>query len=78
MRTQLTFIATLCFALALAWLTSGERFLDWIFLMPDVGAVDDAVITFVMAVEDRRQQLQVVDLFAQARAWLHSSVGLNQ
>jgi len=75
-RPAVTFLATLWLALALAWLFSGERFLDLVFAMPDAGPVDDWIIAAALALEDVRRALDPPDLFAALRAALHRWTGL--
>ena len=77
MRTQSTFIFTLCCALLLTWLTSGQRLVDTVFLMPDLGPVDDLVISAVLAAEDWKEGLGLEDYFGAVRSWLHSVLGIS-
>ncbi|MEO1797109.1 MAG: hypothetical protein AAFR53_08850 [Pseudomonadota bacterium] len=76
-RQQVIFILTLNVALIAAWLFSGERFLDWIFEMPDFGSVDDSIIEFVVAAEELKGRFAPADLFGQTRAFLHQVLGIN-
>lgn len=71
------FLATLWLCLALAWLVSGEQFLDLVFAMPDAGPVDDWVIAAAVGLEDFRARFAPPDLFAALRAALHHWTGLN-
>lgn len=77
MRQNLIFAVTLWGALGLAWLLSGERFLDLIFAMPDFGRVDDIILAGVFQAEDAKAALGLPDLFAALRAALHRLTGLG-
>lgn len=78
MRSQFVFSLTLFVALAFAWLTSGQRFLDWVFGMPDLWLVDDFLIGFAVAADEWKAELGVPDLFGETRAWLHRNLGLSE
>lgn len=71
------FIATLWIALIATWIVSGEQFLDLIFAMPDLGPIDDWVITAGVTLEDARAAAAPPDLFQALRDWLHSVTGLS-
>ena len=73
----LIFIATLWLCLIAAWLFSGEQFLDLMFAMPDLGPVDDVILTAVVWLEDFRAGLGAPDLFAALRSVLHRLTGLG-
>ena len=77
MRQNLAFITTLWAALALAWLISGERFLDWAFAMPDLGPIDDGILAVVVWAEEAKAALDLPDLFGLWRHWLHDRMGLG-
>lgn len=77
MRQNLIFIVTLWAALALAWLVSGEQFLDLIFAMPDLGGIDDMVLEIAFQAEDAKAALGLPDLFTALRAALHRLTGLG-
>lgn len=62
--------------LALAWLFSGERLLDAVFEMPDLGPIDDAVIAGTVALEEAKARLGLPDAFAALRAALHTALGV--
>ena len=66
-----------CFALlVLAWLFSGERLLDAVFTMPDLGGLDDAMIAGMVTLEDLKARLGLPDAFGALRAALHARFGL--
>jgi len=77
MRTNKVFVLTLWAALALVWAVSGDRFLDLVFAMPDIGVVDDLIISAVLRAEDARALLDPPDLFGQLRHLLHRLTGLG-
>ncbi|MDF0603270.1 hypothetical protein P1J78_21250 [Psychromarinibacter sp. C21-152] len=67
-----------CFAaLVAAWLLSGERFLDAVFGMMDLGRVDDTIIAGVVVLEDWKAGLSLPDVFGQLRAAIHQGLGLR-
>jgi hypothetical protein len=70
------FTATLIAALAFAWLLSGDRFLDAVFEMMDLGRVDDIVIEVAVILEEGKARLGLPDLFAALRGFIHGSLGL--
>ncbi|SHI33201.1 hypothetical protein [Wenxinia saemankumensis] len=76
-RGNPTFLATLWAALILAWIFSGEQFLDLMFAMPDAGAVDDWLLGIVVRAEDMRAAWGAPDLFASWRGLLHRTFGLG-
>ncbi len=76
-RPRTAFLFTLWAALVLAWAFSGERFLDWAFAMPDLGAVDDLLLAAVVAAEAAKAALGLPDLFGALRAALHHWTGLG-
>ncbi|WP_172298729.1 hypothetical protein [Pseudoruegeria sp. HB172150] len=66
-----------CFvALVAAWLLSGERFLDAVFEMVDLGPVDDTIIAGVVVAEDWKASLGLPDLFSAMRTAIHQGLGL--
>jgi hypothetical protein len=71
------FTATLFAALAVAWLLSGERFLDSVFEMVDLGRIDDIIISGVVVLEDWKAGLALPDVFSAIRAVLHAALGLE-
>lgn len=77
MRANIAFVATLWLALFMAWTISGEQFLDLMFAMPDLGPVDDLVLSGVVWMEDWRADLGLPDLFGRLRATLHRISGLG-
>ncbi len=76
MSQNARFIAASITLLALAWLFSGERLLDAVFAMPDVGPVDDAVIAVTVALEDLKARLGLPDAFGALRGVLHAAFGV--
>jgi len=76
-RANLNFLATLWIALALAWLLSGERLLDWAFYMPDLGPVDDWILAILVSADEARAGLGLTDIFGALRAALHGWTGLG-
>ncbi|WP_297773483.1 hypothetical protein [uncultured Roseovarius sp.] len=77
MQRNIVFLATLWGALGLSWLLSGERFLDLMFAMPDLGKIDDLVLEVVIQAEDAKDALGAPDLFGALRAALHRITGLG-
>lgn len=77
MTQMKTFTFTLIACLAVAWLLSGERFLDSVFEMVDLGQVDDIIIERVIWFEERKANLGLPDVFGAFRATLHSLLGLD-
>jgi len=71
------FILTLFAALILAWVLSGERFLDAAFEMVDLGRVDDIILTCVVWLEDWKASLDPPDIFSLLRKGLHENLGLK-
>ena len=71
------FILTLFAALFLAWVFSGERFLDAAFEMVDLGQVDDIILAGVVWLEDIKASFDPPDLFSALRKGLHESLGLK-
>lgn len=76
MTQNARFTATLIAALAFAWLFSGDRFLDAIFEMVDLGPVDDIVISVAVRFEDGKAMLRLPDVFSALRGALHRGLGL--
>jgi len=76
MTDSKAFLLTLTGALIAIWLVSGDRFLDWAFLMPELGRVDDVVLAGLVALEDAKAALGLPDLFGALRAILHSWMGV--
>jgi hypothetical protein len=76
MSKNVRFIAASIALLVLAWLFSGERLLDAVFAMPDVGPVDDAVIAVTVALEDLKARLGLPDAFGALRGVLHGLLGV--
>lgn len=75
--TQTTrFTLTIFAALVAAWLLSGERFLDAVFEMVDIGQVDDTIIAGVVVLEDWKAGYGLPDLFSAMRAAIHTRLGL--
>lgn len=75
--TQQTRFITACFAaLVAAWLLSGERLLDAVFEMMDLGSVDDTIIAGVVVLEDLKAGLSLPDVFGALRAAIHQGLGL--
>lgn len=77
MTQMKSFTFTLIACLAVAWLLSGERFLDSVFEMVDLGQVDDIIIEGVIWFEERKASLGLPDVFGALRATLHSLLGLD-
>ncbi len=76
MTPNARFITTCFAALVAAWLLSGERLLDAVFEMMDLGRVDDTIIAGVVVLEDWKAGLSLPDLFGQTRAAIHAALGL--
>ncbi len=76
MTQNTKFTTTLFVALAIAWLLSGDRFLDAVFEMVDLGTVDDIVIAGAVVLEEGKAQLGLPDVFAALRGNIHTSLGL--
>jgi len=76
MAENARFIFTTFAALVLAWLFSGDRFLDSIFEMVDLGRFDDIVISGVVILEEGKASLGLPDLFSALRGALHGGLGL--
>ena len=72
-----SFIFTLWIALALAWLLSGEQFVDWAFDLRELGPVNDAVLTYAFRGEDLQTVLNIDDVFGAIRSTLHRWTGLG-
>lgn len=77
MNPMKRFTFTLIACLAVAWLLSGERFLDSVFEMVDLGQVDDIIIERVIWLEERKASLGLPDVFGALRESLHSLLGLG-
>ena len=60
-----------------AWLLSGQRFLDWAYAMPDLGRVDDTILTILDRADAWRATLGLGDPFGDMRAALHRATGLG-
>lgn len=71
------FTFTLFACLAVTWLLSGDRFLDSVFEMVDLGQVDDIIIERVIWLEERKASLGLPDVFGVIRESLHSFLGLG-
>lgn len=76
MTRNTRFIVACIAALVAAWLLSGERFLDSVFEMWDLGTLDDTIIAGVVAAEDWKAGFGLPDLFASTRAAMHAALGL--
>lgn len=76
MSQNAKFIVAVAGLLLLAWLFSGERLLDAVFAMPDLGPVDDAVIAVAVAGEELKASLGLPDAFGALRGALHRGLGL--
>jgi len=76
MSQNTKFIVTALALMVLAWLFSGERLLDAVFAMPDIGPVDDRVIAAAVALEDMKAHLGLPDAFGALRGLLHSVLGV--
>ncbi|MFE3836572.1 hypothetical protein [Pseudogemmobacter sonorensis] len=71
------FTLTLWLMLPLAWLLSGERFLDWAYGMPDLGPVDDILLSLLDGADRLRVSSGLGDVFGALRARLHGWTGLG-
>lgn len=71
------FTLTLIAGLVVAWLLSGERFLDLAFEMMDLGQVDDIILSVLVVVEEGKADLGLPDVFGALRRGLHSVLGLG-
>ena len=76
MSSNNRFISTSLALLVLAWLFSGERLLDALFAMPDLGPIDDALIAGMVAVEEVKASLDLPDAFGALRNILHAALGV--
>lgn len=76
MSQNAKFIVTAIALLVLAWLFSGERLLDAVFAMPDIGPLDDGVIAATVALEDVKARLGLPDAFGALRGLLHRLLGV--
>ncbi|MCG6904717.1 MAG: hypothetical protein LJE68_18750 [Rhodobacter sp.] len=76
MTENAKFTATLIAALFAAWLLSGDRFLDLVFEMVDLGRLDDIVIEGAVILEDAKANLGLPDIFAALRGVLHWVLGV--
>ncbi|MGD9863270.1 MAG: hypothetical protein AB7S99_08660 [Pseudodonghicola sp.] len=76
-REMTTFTVTIWLLLGLAWLLSGDRFLDWAYQMPDIGPLDDWLLAALSWLDDRRAALGLGDPFGALRGWLHRITGLG-
>ncbi|MDF0595529.1 hypothetical protein [Psychromarinibacter halotolerans] len=75
--SQMTRFTLACIAaLVAAWLLSGERFLDAVFNMMDLGSVDDTIIAGVVVLEDWKAGLSLPDVFGSIRMAIHRGLGL--
>lgn len=77
MRATARFSATLFAALFLAWLVSGERFLDAAFEMMDLGQIDDILLQGLVWLEEGKASLGLPDVFSALRGMLHKVFGLG-
>ena len=77
MTQNARFTTTLIAALAVAWLLSGDRFLDAVFEMVDLGPLDDMIIAGVVILEDGKAVLGLPDSFGATRQFLHGVLGLE-
>lgn len=71
------FNTTLWASLFIMWLVSGEAFLDWAFAMPDIGGIDDALLSLVASAENAKAAFGLPDLFQALRAVIHGATGLG-
>jgi len=76
MTRNARFITTCFAALVAAWLLSGERLLDAVFEMIDIGPVDDTIIAGVVVLEDWKASLSLPDSFGELRTAIHAALGL--
>lgn len=78
MRREMTaFTVTIWLLLGLAWLLSGDRFLDWAYQMPDIGPLDDWLLVALSWLDEQRAALGFGDPFGVLRGWLHRITGLG-
>jgi len=75
MTQNAKFTVCLFVALSIAWLLSGDRFLDSVFEMVDLGRVDDIVIERVVVLEEGKAQLGLPDIFSALRGTIHGALG---
>lgn len=71
------FTLTLIASLIVAWLLSGERFLDLAFEMMDIGQVDDIILSALVVLEEGKADLGLPDVFTALRRGLHGILGLG-
>ncbi len=76
MSQNTRFITASLALLVLAWLFSGERLLDAVFAMPDLGPLDDTLIVAMVALEDIKARLGLPDAFGALRSVLHAALGV--
>ncbi len=76
-RPMIRFVFILWLIIGLAWLGSGERFIDWAFGMPEMGPVDDALLAVLVVLDEWRAALGIGDGFGALRALLHAVTGLG-
>ncbi len=76
MSDNARFTASLFALLILAWGFSGDRLLDAVFAMPDLGPVDDSLIALTVTLEDWKAALHLPDAFTALRSALHRLLGL--
>ncbi|MEZ5769768.1 MAG: hypothetical protein R3D80_20540 [Paracoccaceae bacterium] len=62
--------------IVLAWAFSGERLLDALFAVPDLGPVDDWAIAGMVALEEFKGRLHLPDAFGALRTALHAFIGV--
>lgn len=78
MRRQMTvFTLTLWLLLPVAFVLSGSRVVDWAYGMPDLGPVDDMILSFLDRADGWRASLGLGDPFGALRALLHDVTGLG-
>ena len=71
------FILTIWVCLLLAWVTSGDQFLNLMFAMPDLGPIDESALEGVIRADDMKQALGLTDWFGALRAMIHRTTGLG-
>jgi hypothetical protein len=76
MSQNARFTVTAFALLVLAWLFSGERLLDAVFEMPDLGPLDDWVIAGMVALEELKSRFGLPDAFGALRTALHAALGV--
>jgi hypothetical protein len=76
MRQNVIFVVTLWGALGLAYLYSGERFLNLLFDMPNLGSLDEAILNAAFGAEEFKESIGATDLFGRLRDSLHKIAGL--